>query len=518
MVKSNLTNLLRLILICLSIFITGCSTLQVEQERGSSFAFSKPLNTSLGKLSATASVHYPEESGFLLLNTGKDALLKRVVLLDFAEQAIDLQYYIWNSDKSGRLLAHKLLLAADRGVHVRLLLDDFSIAGRDGLLFLMNSHPNIDIRIYNPNAARKGMVRKLLGFIGDFGRLNQRMHNKSFIVDNSVAIVGGRNIGDEYFDLNHELNFRDRDLLAAGPVVAEVSQSFDAYWNNDRAFSITHFFKAPALGSEVQAFRKKVEEKVLQDDLAILSSNIDLNLWFSDMIWAPAEIVYDQIRPINDNDHNVRKSVANALRKMAKNASVEVLIESAYLVPGDEGVTLLKELTDRGVKVTALTNSLASNDLTTNHSAYVRRRKELLRNGAELFELRPDAQSCQHLVVIPYSCDNDTLFGLHAKSIVFDRKAVFVGSFNLNQRSIYLNSELALIIYSPELAEIIAEDIEQNLLAENSWHVVLDKKGNLQWKGIKEAASIEYSHEPETGFWRRFNSGFFSLFPVEKYL
>ncbi|NOQ93207.1 MAG: phospholipase D family protein, partial [Methylophaga sp.] len=243
--------------------LTACSTLQLEEDREISIAFSDSSHTSLGQLFPSKSIPHLKQSGFLLLNIGQDALLKRFTLLSAAEQAIDLQYYIWNSDKSGRLLAQQLLLAADRGVHVRLLLDDFSIGGRDDFLLIMDAHPKIEIRIYNPNASRKGKVRRALGFIGEFGRLNQRMHNKSFIVDGSVAIVGGRNIGDEYFDLNHELNFRDRDILAVGPIVADVAKSFDAYWNNERAFSITTLLKNVPNKDETLTFRKDIKEKVL---------------------------------------------------------------------------------------------------------------------------------------------------------------------------------------------------------------------------------------------------------------
>jgi len=507
-----------LILFYSYIFIAGCTTLQVEEGRKNSIAFSESLYTSLGQLSFAASSNHAKESGFLILNTGQDALQKRFILISAAEQAIDLQYYIWNSDKSGRLLAQQLLLAADRGVRVRLLLDDFSIGGRDSLLLLMDHHPNIEIRIYNPNPSRKGTVRKTLGFIDEFGRLNQRMHNKSFIVDGSAAIVGGRNIGDEYFDLNHDLNFRDRDLLTVGPIVTGVAKSFDAYWNNERAFSITTLVKELPNKDEALTFRKGIKEKVLQDNVTISVENNSFETWLSVMIWAQAEIVYDQVRALDDIDHDTRKLVANSLREVAKGTTSELLIESAYLVPGDDAMMLLKELTEDGVKVRAITNSLASNDLTTNHSGYVRRREELLENGAELFELRPDAISCRDLIRSSIACDDDTLFGLHAKSAVLDRKIVFVGSFNFNQRSIYLNSEIGLLIYSSELAEIIAQDIEQNFSLENSWQVVLNEKGDLQWNGIKNGKEMKYSHEPETGFWRRFNSRFFSIFPIEKYL
>ncbi|MEN8180327.1 MAG: phospholipase D-like domain-containing protein, partial [Pseudomonadota bacterium] len=213
-----------------------------------------------------------------------------------------------------------------------------------------------------------------------------------------------------------------------------------------------------------------------------------------------------------------QKQLAQQLTHRAHEADSEVLIESAYLVLGDAGASLLKELTGRGVRVRALTNSLASNDLTTNHSAYARRRQQMLESGIELYELRPDAVSCRQLIGAPSRCDEDSLFGLHAKSIVFDRSSVFVGSFNLNLRSVYLNSELGLIIESPQLASRIAADIEQNLRIENSWRVVLDERGNPAWIGQENGEEVRYSHEPATGFWRRLKSGLLSILPIEKYL
>jgi putative cardiolipin synthase len=236
------------------------------------------------------------------------------------------------------------------------------------------------------------------------------------------------------------------------------------------------------------------------------------------LIWANAELVYDRPPALEDLDADTRKRVADVLRSMAQEASSEVLIESAYFILGDEGLELLKELTGSGIQVRALTNSLAANDLTTNHSGYARRRPAMLKNGIKLFEFRPDAASCQQLVAESSRCGEDALFGLHAKSIVFDRKAVFVGSFNLNLRSIYLNSETALIVYSTELADRIAADIEENMLPENSWQVMLDEDGNLMWSGLENGAEARYSHEPTTGFWRRLKSGFLSLLPLEKYL
>ncbi len=510
-------------MLCMS--LGGCASLEVNDTRKLSYAFSNDGDTSIGKLFNSSEIGSLEESsGFTILDSGRDAFLKRLAIVAAAEKAIDLQYYIWNSDSSGRLLAEQLLLAADRGVHIRLLLDDFNVGDRDDVLALVNAHPNIELRVYNPNALRSGFG-KILGLLGDFGRLNQRMHNKSIVVDGSVAIVGGRNIGDEYFDLHDEINFRDRDMLAIGSIVSEISTSFDAYWNNDRAFSISFIDSSSPTEDDVSRFRAQLINRVAEDKKSIkqayqLETLFDdpLNAWLDDFVWARAEIVFDQPLSIDEHEDDQIKRVANTLAELAKQVENELIIESAYFIPGDEGVSILGRLGIEGVQVSALTNSLASNDLTTNHSGYARRREALLENLVELYELRPDAASCQNLVKSIHKCDDDTLFGLHAKSIVFDREIAFVGSFNVNQRSVYLNSETALIIYSSELAKSLAKDIEENFKGENSWKLNLTVDGELEWVGNTEGKEIRYTHEPKTGFWRRFSSGFFALFPIEKYL
>jgi len=515
---------LLLLCICIALFNTGCSSLTIEQ-REFSPAFNKADTTSLGtQLSETKPRRGRYHSGFLLLDTGQDALKKRLALLDLSEQSVDLQYYIWNSDRSGRLMADRLLQAADRGVRIRLLLDDFNVGDRDTPLVTLDAHPNIEVRIYNPNQARSG-IRKIMGLLGNFGRLNQRMHNKTFTVDASVSIVGGRNIGDEYFDLHSELNFRDRDLLAVGPIVGDISKSFDAYWNNERAFSITSLVKQPISDADVVDLRARLNETISKEnqsgDTSYVTPSVGIDFpegWQKHLIWAPAKLVYDQPLGFDETTHDKQKRVAIALQTLAQDVLSEVLIESAYLIPGDDGVELLGQLVTSGVRVAALTNSMASNDLLANHSGYTRRRDDLLERGVELFELRPDAKSCQLLVLGSGQCDEDSLFGLHAKSIVFDRRVVFVGSFNLNQRSVYLNTETALIVYSHELADRIAKDIEQNFLPENSWHVIFNEEGDLEWQGREGDKIVSYLKDPQTGFWQRLKSGFFSVLPFEKYL
>jgi len=503
---------------------TACTTLPSDSQNEPSFAFIAGMKTSSGQLFKAALDDHPGKSGIQLLDSGRDALQMRLALLDMAERAIDLQYYIWNSDTSGRLLAERVLKAADRGVRVRLLLDDFNVGDRDAPLVAMDGHPNVEVRIYNPNASRKGLA-KWLALIGEFGRLNQRMHNKSFVVDGTAAIVGGRNIGDEYFDLGENLNFRDRDLIVVGPVVSQISQGFDDYWNSQRSFSARTISSVNAEQVDSQGLRHKLQAMIRHDPEPGYALPADrqaslskLEHLRSELIWADATAVFDRVREPEDVKGEQPKQVAQTLGEMVQNSRKEILIESAYLILGDEGSHLFKKMTARGVSVRALTNSLASNDLTTNHAGYARRRPQMLASGIELYELRPDAASCQQLTGSSERCGEESIFGLHSKSMVFDRATVFVGSFNLNLRSVYLNSEIGLVVKSRELAERIAADIKENMRKENSWRVMQDENGMLFWTGWKNGKQVRYLSEPETGFWRRLKSGLFSLLPVEKYL
>lgn len=502
----------------------ACSTLPTDRAGMPSIAFSTPQETSLGRLFPAPPREQTGRSGFAVLDTGREALRARLAAVEMAEQAIDLQYYIWNSDYSGRLMAHGILRAADRGVRVRLLLDDFGVGDADTPLSVMDSHPNVEVRVFNPNASRDG-VEKVLAFIGEFGRLNQRMHNKSLVADASLAIVGGRNIGDEYFDLDDTLNFRDRDVLAVGPIVEQVGRGFDSYWNSGRSFPIREIAKAKVSPDELPA-RRVVLRQNLQDKPVLYYEVPEdqaegrrlLEALVPQLTWAESELLIDDVPPIDDTDSAAPKQVAQALSEAASRTNDEVLIESAYLVLGDPSLTLLEEMRSRGVRVRALTNSLASNDVTANHAAYARRRPAMLESGIELYELRPDAQSCEVLIGNPSACTEDRLFGLHSKTVVFDRQSLFIGSFNLNLRSVYLNSELGIMVHSKELAQRVVEDIEHNMRTENSWRVSLQEERRVRWTEEADGVQKHYAKEPLADAWRRFWSGFLSSFPIEKYL
>jgi cardiolipin synthase C len=502
------------------LFLTGCATLPPPPDHRPEYAFAYPEQTTLGALARAAAEQHPGKTGLVLLDTGYQAFLLRASLIEAAERSIDAQYYIWNSDFSGTYLARRMVLAADRGVRVRVLLDDINVKGRDSVIAALDRHPNIDVRIYNPQAVRDG-PGKLFGFAADFRRLNRRMHNKTLVVDGALGIVGGRNIGDEYFDLRDDMNHRDRDVLAAGPPVREMSMGFDAYWNSPWSYPIGLLAREAADGPDGAARLDRARVRAAETGglwqrpaINAAEGHSALERALSGAVWAEAEMVFDP--PVTDmqEDSNRPSRTAEALRALVEASTSEILVESAYFILGDVQLENLAGTRERGVRVSVLTNSLASNDVTANHAGYARRRPAMLAGGIELRELRPDAAACSVWVEAPGFCD-DGHMSLHAKSAVFDRRVLFIGSFNVNLRSIYLNGETLLVIRSEELASRVADDIELGMAAENSWKVQQLDDGWLVWSSGPENT---WRREPEAGWWQRFKSGLIASFPIEKYL
>lgn len=473
----------------------------------------------LGQETAALAGRHPGQSGVLLLDTGIEALRQRDALIEAAVGTIDAQYYIWNSDASGRYLAARLLAAAERGVRVRVILDDINVAGRDLGLAGLARHPNVEIRIYNPTAARDGFLRTL-GFIRDFAKVNRRMHNKSFTVDGAVTIVGGRNVGDEYFDLDPATNFRDRELLAAGPVVAGVSAGFEAFWSSNWTRPVESLAGTDGDLPPGEALAAAVHEvAALGYEAPAGLAGLVTTETLPALLWAPARLVFDRPPTAEEiDDSSAEQQVALELRQLVAAARREILVESAYFILGDQSLAEAGRLHEAGVDLRVLTNSLASNDLVTNHSGYARRRPAMLDAGIELYELRPDAAACRRLVGVSRACENGPAFSLHSKSMVLDRSVVYIGSFNLNLRSTYLNSETALIVESPELASLVAASMEELLRPDSSWQVRRRKGGGLEWVAQGEDGEVRQTREPMTGFRRRFTSRFYRLFPLEKYL
>jgi len=496
----------------------GCGGLPKSVDRFASTTFLSPLETSLGQQLAEESLRHPDESGILLLDRGQDAFRYRVALIQAAERSIDLQYFIWNDDRSGNYMAARLLEAAERGVRVRLLLDDFHAVGNDEVIPALNAHPNIEVRVFNPITPRKGFGR-WLGLLADVKLLNRRMHNKALLADGAAAITGGRNIGDEYFDLREDWAFLDRDLLVTGPVVPDIGHGFDAYWNSEWSYPLETLIGDPpsaeggeALGDMLR-HREQLHIPAPKDQrqaLAMLQSAA------GDFIWASAELVVDRVSGLNEGSDRP-KEVALRLAALIEQARSDILIESAYLVIGEPGVALIRDAERRGVRVRTLTNSLASNDVLPNHAAYVRRRSAMLKTGMELHEMMPRPADCLELMAGAGVCESGGSLGLHTKSAVFDGSTTFVGSFNVNMRSVFLNTEMGLLVHSPELAARITAAAQSKLKPGNSWRVTLDDGRGLLWSGHRDGRERHYGGEPNASFWRSFGASFLSLFPGIQY-
>lgn len=506
-------------LLALLTLLTGCagglppathSGVETAVENGDSF---------LSRQSRQRLADANGESGYYLLNSGQNAFLYRAALIEAAEHRIDAQYYIWNRDDSGLHLAGRLLLAADRGVQVRLLVDDFNAEGIGELFAALDTHPNIHIRIFNPARNRSGWGR-WVSFLMDFQRINRRMHNKTFVVDGTAGIVGGRNIGDEYFGFDDTRYFRDRDVLALGPVVEGMTDNFKAYWNSRWAYSASDLYApAPANAELAETLEGLRQQAIAQPRLPVTAptgveqGRTELANVFNRMTMAKGELVFDPPPENMDAPSDTPKRSALALQRLAQTATREILIESAYLILAKEQLQALGANERPQLEVAALTNSLASNDLVTNHAGYARWRPYMLAQGIDIYELKPDAEACRQWLSEDSFCSSGEV-SLHSKSVVFDRSTLVVGSFNVNLRSIYLNGETVLIIHNAELAERVAADIRQVMEPRNSWQVSMDDNGDLQWRGGEEV----FSSEPTVHWWRRAKSGFLSWLPIEKYL
>ncbi len=512
------------ILLALYSFLTGCASLPENINQTESYAFTDTQNTSLGKFSqGIRDQAENNEDGFILLKDGLDAFVARAALANKAERSLDVQYYIYRNDLVGRLFSGVLWKAAERGVRVRLLVDDMSMHGRDAAVIAFNHHPNIEVRIFNP--FNRNVIRSVQ-YVTGFGSLTRRMHNKSFTVDNNVTIVGGRNIGNEYYDADPTLEFTDLDVLAVGAVVKDVSNAFDAYWNSPMAYPVTTIIEERPPEKEM---RRLVEEllvfldeqkssnyiKALHNSkLAQQIQNNTINFY-----WGDAVVLVDHPEKITHSRDPNEFHLIDQLTPFFKNIEKELIIISPYFVPGSEGIRFLKGLTDRGVRVKVLTNSLASNDVVIAHAGYSNYRKALLRNGVELYEMNKKLTRSQRKARKGMGGSSKT--SLHAKIFVLDRNKTFIGSLNIDPRSFYENTEIGLMLNSVEVSEKIAEAYIDNI-AKNTFRLELakDEEGDeyLLWHGYKDGEPVTFDVDPHTSFWLRLGAGFLSLLPVESQL
>jgi putative cardiolipin synthase len=505
------------------IMIGGCATLPEDFERPVSYAYTDTSDTSFGKSIQDDKAAHPGKSGFLVLGSGLDAFVARAVLAEAAERSIDAQYYLYHNDLVGRLFTAYLVRAADRGVRVRLLVDDMDLAGRDLGAAILDSHPNMDVRIFNPFSRKTSRVSQ---FLTRLGSVTRRMHNKTFIVDNQATILGGRNIGNEYFEADPDLEFSDLDVLAIGPVADEVSTSFDEYWNHELAYPATVLKGREPTTDEIEKMRKELDEFFAQQDdseymHALRNSDLAKNIRKDNVhfAWGKADVIYDQPEKLLHGFDKTEYHLSPQLEPYLNAIKEELIIFSPYFVPGKEGTAFLSELSQRGVHVRIFTNSLSSNDVGIVHSGYSKYRKRLLSNGVELYEMNKRMTRKQRKE--KKGPTGSSKASLHAKSFVFDRKQVFIGSLNLDPRAVLHNTEIGVVLTSKEIAEAMGKFFDENI-EQIAFRLELkeEKEGlkRIYWHGLENGEPQVFNVEPYTSFWRRFGVGFMSLLPIESQL
>ena len=461
-------------------------------------------------------------SGFRLLATGVEAFVARALLIELAERTLDLQYYIFHGDNTGSLIVDRLIAAADRGVQVRILLDDWgTLEKKDELVAALDAHPSIAIKLFNPYRHRSGLHR-LGELLTNFGRVNRRMHNKQLIADNAAVVLGGRNIGDEYFGAG-ELDFQDVDVLACGPIAGESGASFERYWNSPFAVPIAELAKADTSQS-FDAAREELRERcealagsayaqaLSASDLAEELRNESLNLH-----WATARLIADPPEKVS-HPVGARKDtyVGSLIAPYARAVQSELLICSPYFVPGKDGVLFLGELRWNGIDVSVLTNSLAATDVWLVHAGYVKYRRPLLDQGVRLFELRPETRRTAGIK----GPKGSSRASLHGKTFVFDRRSVFIGSVNLDPRSLEQNTEVGVVVDSPALAAEVAALFTRWTAPDLAYEVSWAENGSwsLRWIGTQNGQPVRLTREPEATFWRSLGARVFSLLPIDSFI
>ncbi len=503
------------------LFFFGCASLPENVDRTPTRAFPDTNQTTLGQAFAADIAARTGQSGFFPLNNGLDAFVARAVLAQVAQRSIDTQYYMIHNDVVGSLFIDQLYKAAERGVRVRLLVDDIDQGGRDFGAAVLDSHPNIEVRIFNPFARNTG---RTLQYVTGFNKQTRRAHNKSFTVDNQATILGGRNIGDEYFEADPDLAFVDMDVIAVGPVANGVSASFDQYWNSPLAYPISVLIeKQPAPGEITQrkkAFDNFISRQADSDYLRHLRhSHLARLLKHGHLVyhWGIGEVVADDPEKLTHDFDETQYHLMAALKPHFGSIQKELLISSPYFVPGESGVAFFKKLRDGGVRVRILTNSLSSTDVSLVHAGYARYRKALLRMGVELYELNKNLSRSE-----PKKAEEDGIgsskASLHAKSFIIDRKTIFIGSLNLDARSVIQNTEIGVIFDSPSIAEQIADSFAQNI-DKAAFRLELktgaDGTEKILWHGLVDGKPQTLDVDPYTGFWKRLGIGCMQLLPIE---
>ena len=493
-----------------SILIVGCGTLPEVRDKPVSRALAKPSSGPLVIASDQLEEGRREDdSSVLLLENNREALMWRLALIDSAHSSIDIQLYLWHAGASSTLLFDRLLDAADRGVRVRLLVDDFTFTGSERVVAaLSRGHPHFEIRIFNPNRRRGNALNKGVGFLARFKKLNRRMHNKTWTVDRCMSIVGGRNVADHYFGLDPKYNFVDFDVLVAGPAVADVSEGFDEFWNSTAAYPGGMLSQRGTL-EDVAKLRIRVAEG-LEDRREQLQSfptervdwSTEMESLSRTMAQGPVRFLQDRAEVEEDDRH-----VVTTLRTVA--SQEEVILITPYLIPTKEGIENLAGTVAEGVRVKILVPSLAANNQALVHGHYKKHRKAILEAGAVLYEMREDVspEVLDDVDVVPVRAKRTCL---HGKAVVGDRERCFVGSLNLDPRAMVINTESGVLIDSEELTGDLLSYVSRLTAPENSWQVGLTERKGLTWSSDGKVRT----KEPTAGFGPKALSVVSGLLPI----
>ncbi len=503
--------------IAVALWVTGCASLPPLEGRTETHVLTDTGGTRLARAVAPAVAAHPGKTGIHGLPNPLDAFAARMVLAGVAEKSLDVQYYIWRDDQTGYLLFDALWRAAERGVRVRLLLDDNNTKGLDEVIGVLDGHPNIEVRLYNPVAYRGS---RLMNFVTDFERVNRRMHNKSFTADNRAAIVGGRNVGDEYFGAGEDVLFADLDVVAIGAAVQEVSDAFDLYWNSPSAYPASAIVPKPAPDA-VERLKAKFVEVGADPESRKYGDAVRASPLVAKLLEGTLDIEWDDARVVRDDpaktlDTTQRHDVlliTDLLQNFGR-AEKSFDLVSPYFVPGKDGTAGLSAGAQRGVATRVLTNSLAATDVSAVHAGYEKWRKPLLQAGVKLYELKASSAAVEaEEKKERKEKKGSSPESLHAKTFALDHKRIFVGSFNFDPRSALLNTEMGLVIDSPVLATRLSEAMD--IVTRDAYELRLTPAGDIEWIEHDPAGDKHYDTDPQTTAFKRAAVWFMSLLPID---
>jgi putative cardiolipin synthase len=515
-----------LALLLLASFLGGCATVNVAREPSQALPAS---DSAFGRSIQAQAAPHEGKSGFRLLSDSTEAFTARAELIRNAQSSLDLQYYIVHDGISTRMLVNELLKAADRGVRVRILLDDTTSDGLDRIIATLAAHRQIQIRVFNPlHLGRSTGVTRTAGRLLNLSQQHRRMHNKLWLADNSMAIVGGRNLGDEYFDAEPNLNFTDIDMLGVGPVAEQLGHSFDQYWNSALSKPIDEFLSSKPTARDLENTRTRLEESLeetrkqnhaLYQQLMTYATHPRLAIWRRELIWAWNQALWDApSKVLADGEPDPQLLLTTQLSPELNGVSKELIMISAYFVPGQPGLVYLTGRADAGVSVRLLTNSLEATDVPAVHGGYAPYRKALLEHGVQLFELRRQpgegGGSGPHLFYSKSYRGYDS--SLHSKAMIFDQQKSFIGSFNFDPRSVLWNTEVGVLVDSPELAARVRELAFQGMAPALSYQARLEN-GQVVWVTEDNGKLHTLTREPGS-WWRRFNAWMSTTVGLERML